>query len=163
VKKILREFKAFAVKGSVVDMGVGVVIGAAMTSIVQSLVKDIFTPFVSLFTVGVNSANWFVVLKEGIKGGPYDSLQQAHADAAITINIDNFFNATVSFLIVAVILFFFIRAINRLKRPSQVIADPVDTRECPYCFNIISRKATRCPYCTSDLNGGDLKGDLKQE
>lgn len=154
LKNILREFKQFAVKGSVVDMGVGVVIGAAMTSIVQSLVQDIFMPFVSLLTVGINSSNWFVVLKEGKHGGPYTGLVQAQADAAITLNIGNFLNALLSFMVVAWILFIFIRAINRLKRPSQVISDPVDTRECPYCFNIISRKATRCPYCTSDLKQG---------
>ncbi|MBD3671236.1 MAG: large conductance mechanosensitive channel protein MscL [Gammaproteobacteria bacterium] len=151
---MLREFKEFAVKGNVVDMGVGVVIGAAITGVVQSMVKDIFTPFVSLFTTRIHTANWFIVIREGKQGGPYDTLLQAQTDAALTVNIGNFFNALVSFLIVAVILFFFIRGINRLKRPSQVIADPVDTKECPFCFNIISRKATRCPYCTSDLKDG---------
>jgi len=151
LKNMLREFREFAIKGSVVDMGVGVVIGSAMTNIVQSLVKDIFTPFVSLFTTGINSTGWFFVLRAGKHGGPYASLAKAQADAAITLNIGSFFNALVSFLVVAVILFFFIRAINRLRRPAQVSADPADTKECPYCFNTISTKATRCPYCTSEL------------
>lgn len=151
LRNMLREFREFAIKGNVVDMGVGVVIGAAMTAIVQSLVKDIFTPLVSLFTVGINSASWFVVLKPGKLGGPYHSLAAAQADAAITLNLGNFFNALMSFLVVTLILFFFIRAINRLKRPSHVSTDPADTRECPYCLSNISSKATRCPHCTSEL------------
>ena len=149
--KLLKEFKEFAVKGDVVDMGVGIVIGAAFTSIVNSLVKDVFTPFLALLTTGVNFGNWFIILRKGDKGGPYTTLMQAQADNAITLNIGSFLNSVISFLIVAIVLFFVIRAINRLKRPENVTADPVATKECPYCFSVISSKATKCPFCTTQL------------
>ena len=155
--KLLNEFKEFAVKGNVVDMGVGIVIGAAFTSIVNSLVKDLFSPFLALMTTGVNFSNWFFTLREGANGGPYATLVQAQNDNAITLNIGAFLNALVSFLIVAAVLFFVIRAINRLKRPEEVTADPVVTKECPFCFSVISYKATRCPFCTTDLSGSDSK------
>jgi large conductance mechanosensitive channel len=149
--KILKEFKEFAVKGDAVGMGVGIVIGAAFTAIVNSLVKDIFTPFLALLTTGVNFSNWFITLREGGKGGPYTSLVQAQADNAVTLNIGTFLNAVISFFIVAVVLFFIIRAINRLKRPEQVTVDPIKTKECPYCFSVVSINATRCPFCTSEI------------
>ena len=150
--KLLKEFKEFAVKGDVVGMGVGIVIGAAFTSIVNSLVKDVFTPFIALLTTGVDFGNWFITLREGIKGGPYTTLMQAQNDNAITINIGSFLNSVISFLIVAIVLFFVIRAINRLKRPENVTADPVTTKECRFCFSVISNKATKCPFCTAQLN-----------
>jgi len=149
--KVLNEFKEFAVKGDVVGMGVGIVIGAAFTSIVNSLVKDIFNPLLGLLTKGLDFANLFVLLRVGKTGGLYDSLAQAQADNAITLNIGVFINALISFLIVAFVLFFLVRAVNRLKRPEDSIADPIRTRECPWCFSVISLKATRCPFCTSDV------------
>ena len=150
--KIFNEFKEFAVKGSVIDMGVGIVIGAAFTAIVNSLVKDVFTPFLALLTTGVNFSNWFLTLREGAKGGPYTTLLEAQADKAITINIGAFTNALISFLVVAIVLFFLIRAINRLKAPPEKeTAEPVTTKQCPFCYSVISIKATRCPSCTSQL------------
>lgn len=148
---VLKEFKEFAVKGDVVDMGVGIVIGAAFTSVVNSLVKDVFTPLLSVFIAGINFADWFVTINEGVKGGPYLSLAQAQADNAITLNIGLFLNAVISFSIVAMVLFFVIRAINRLKRPEKVTADPIATRECPFCYSTISTKAVRCPFCTAEI------------
>jgi len=150
--KILIEFKQFAVKGNVVDIGVGLVIGAAFTSIVNSLVKDVFTPFIALLTTGVNFSNWFYTLRDGDKGGPYATLLEAQADKAVTINIGAFVNALISFLVVAIVLFFIIRTINKLKTPPQVTVETVPTRECPYCYSVISVKATRCPACTSQLD-----------
>ena len=149
--KIVDEFKEFAVKGNVVDMGVGIVIGAAFTSVVNSLVKDIFTPLIGSITTGVNFSNWFITLKQGKNGGPYSTLIDAQADNAITINLGQFVNATISFLIVAMILFLFIRSINKLKRPTHVTADPVKTRECPYCLSTIAIAARRCAFCTSEI------------
>ena len=155
--KLLNEFKEFAVKGNVVDMGVGIVIGAAFTSIVNSLVKDVLTPFLALMTTGVDFGNWFFTLRDGENGGPYATLVQAQTDNAITLNIGFFLNALVSFLIVSAVLFFVIRAINRLKRPEEVTADPVETKECPFCFSVISHKARRCPFCTTDLSESNTK------
>ena len=149
--KIINEFKEFAVKGNAVDMGVGIVIGAAFTSIVNSLVKDIMTPLLGVFTSGVDFANWFITLKEGEAGGPYSNLAAAQADSALTLNFGLFLNAALTFLIVAWVLFFIICSINSLKRPVQVTADPVKTKECPYCFSNITFEATRCPLCTSHL------------
>ena len=150
-KRFLNEFKEFAVKGNVIDMGVAFIIGAAFTSIVNSLVKDIFTPVLSLFTTGMDFTNWFLLLKAGETGGPYNTLEQAQADNAVTMNLGTFVNALITFIIVAWVLFILIRFINHLKRPAEMTADPVDTRECPYCFSSILMKARRCPYCTSEV------------
>jgi large conductance mechanosensitive channel len=149
---VLDEFKEFAVKGSVIDMAVGFIIGTALTSVVNSLVKDIFTPLLGLFTAGIHFENLFLILKVGEKGGPYATLLQAQADNAITLNIGLFLNSVLSFIIVSVALFFFVRTSNRLKRPKVVSADQINTKECPRCFSAISLKATRCPFCTSDIN-----------
>ena len=149
--KIIDEFKEFAVKGNVVEMGVGIVIGAAFTSVVNSLVKDIFNPLLNLVVSDINFNNLFWVLQSGKNGGPYTSIAEAQADQAITLNFGLLLNATISFLIVSIVLFFVIRGLNKLKRPERVTDDPVKTRECPYCYSNISQKATRCPQCTSDL------------
>jgi large conductance mechanosensitive channel len=151
--KMIQEFKEFAIKGNVVDMGVGIVIGAAFTSIVNSLVTDIVNPLLGMISTGADFSRWFVVLREGHQGGEYKTLLQAQADNAVTLNIGLFFNAVISFLIVSLVLFFVIRAINKLKRPEEVTADPIKTRECPFCFSNISTQATRCPHCTSELPG----------
>ena len=117
--KLLNEFKEFAVKGNVVDMGVGIVIGAAFTSVVNSLVKDVFTPLLGLALAGIDFTNWFITLKLGKSGGPYSTLAQAQADSAVTLNFGQFLNSIISFLIVAFVLFFLIRTINRLKQPQR--------------------------------------------
>lgn len=150
--KIINEFKEFAVKGNAVDMGVGIVIGAAFTSIVNSLVKDIMTPLLGVFTSGVDFTNWFITMKAGQSGGPYTTLAEAQADNALTLNFGLFLNAGISFLIMAWVLFLIIRSINSLKRPVQVTADPVKTKECPHCMSNIALEASRCPLCTSHLD-----------
>jgi large conductance mechanosensitive channel len=148
---LLNEFKQFAVKGNVVDMGVGIVIGAAFTSVVNSLVKDLFTPLLGLALAGIDFTNWFVTLKSGKGGGPYSTLAQAQADSAVTLNFGQFLNSIISFLIVAFVLFFLIRAINRLKQATETPVEEVKKRVCPYCFSVVADNATRCPHCTSDI------------
>lgn len=146
-----REFKEFAVKGNVVDMGVGIVIGAAFTSVVNSLVQDIFNPLLSLMTSDAQVGGWFWVIRAGAHGGPYRSLAQAAKDHAVTLNVGSFINAIVSFLIVAFVLFFLVRAINSLKRPADAKSKPEDNRECPRCYSTINVKASRCAFCTSEV------------
>ncbi len=150
-KNILKEFKEFAVKGNVVDMGVGIIIGAAFTSVINSLVKDILSPVLSLLTSNVNTANWFWVLKNGNGGGPYITLEQARLDGAITMNLGQFTNALSSFLIASLALFIVIRAINQLRRPQGESEASVKTKVCPHCLSSIPLGAKRCPYCTSQL------------
>jgi large conductance mechanosensitive channel len=145
---MLKEFKEFAMRGNVVDMAVGIIIGAAFGAIVQSLVADVIMPPIGLILGNVDFSNLFVVLKEGAAAAPYASLAEAQKAGAVTINYGKFLNAVVSFVIVAFAVFMLIRAINQLKRKEQ--AAPT-TKECPQCFSSISIKAKRCPNCTSQL------------
>jgi len=151
---MLKEFKEFAMRGNVVDMAVGIIIGAAFGTIVNSLVTDVIMPPIGLLLGNIDFSNLFVVLKEGTKGaGPYASLAEAKAAGAVTINYGFFINTVISFLIVAFSVFVLIRAINRLRRQEQASPPAPTTKECPYCFSNIPIKATRCPQCTSDLKG----------
>jgi large conductance mechanosensitive channel len=150
---MLKEFKEFAIRGNVVDMAVGIIIGGAFGTIAKSLVADVLMPPLGLFIGGVDFADLFLVLKEGAKAGPYASLAQAQAAGAVTVNYGVFLNAVVSFLIVAFAVFVLINAINRLRREEEAPAPEPTTKECPYCFSTIAIKATRCPNCTSELGG----------
>ncbi|HIE05649.1 MAG TPA: large-conductance mechanosensitive channel protein MscL [bacterium (Candidatus Stahlbacteria)] len=148
---MLKEFKEFALRGNVVDMAVGIIIGAAFGTIVKSLVSDVIMPPIGLLLGKVDFSNLFIVLKHGTTGGPYASLAEAQAAGAVTINFGIFINTIISFIIVSFCVFFLIRSINRFKRKE---APPeVTTRECPYCFSTIPIKATRCPFCTSEVKG----------
>jgi len=142
---MLKEFREFVMRGSVVDLAVGVIIGGAFGKIVSSLVSDIIMPPIGLLLNGMDFTNLFVSLT----GQPYDTLAEAQAAGAPTLNYGNFINALIDFLIIALVIFLLIRAINRLQRPAPA-AEPT-TRECPHCFSTISIKATRCPNCTSQL------------
>ncbi len=144
-----KEFKEFALRGNVVDMAVGIIIGAAFGTIVKSLVDDVVMPPIGLLLGGVDFSNFFLLLKEGAPGAPYTSLADARAAGAVTINYGMFFNALISFLVVSV-LFFLIRTMNRLRREEEAPAEPT-TRDCPFCLSAIPIKATRCAHCTSDL------------
>lgn len=151
---MFKEFKEFAVRGNVVDMAVGIVIGASFGAIVSSLVADVILPPVGLLLGGVDFANVFVTLKEGGKAaGPYASLADAKAAGAVTMNVGLFLNAVVSFVILAFAVFLVVRGINTMKREQPAPASAPATKECPFCFTAIPVKARRCPNCTSDLKG----------
>ncbi len=151
LKSILGEFKKFIVRGSVIDMSVGIIVGAAFTKIVNSMVADILMPPLGLLMGKVDFSNWFLVLKQGANvPGPYDTLAAAQAAGATTLNIGNFLNAIISFLIVAACIFVLIKAINQLNRKKEEAPAPA-TKACPYCCTDIPLAATRCPNCTSEL------------
>jgi large conductance mechanosensitive channel len=142
---MVKEFKEFVLRGNVVDLAVAVIIGAAFTAIINSLVNDIFMPIIGYILGGVDFTSLFIVLG----GGSYASLKAAQDAGAATINYGVFINAVITFLLVALILFFVIKGINRLQR--QPVPAPPNTKECPYCFSTIPLNATRCPDCTSQL------------
>lgn len=151
---MFREFKEFAMRGNVVDMAVGIIIGGAFGTIVKSLVEDVIMPPVGLLLGGVDFSNIFLVLKEGAAPGPYAALADAKAAGAVTVNVGLFVNAVISFLIVAFAVFLLIRAINSMRREEAAPAPPpADTKECPFCASSIPLKATRCPHCTSQMGG----------
>jgi large conductance mechanosensitive channel len=147
---MLRDFKEFAMRGNVVDMAVGIIIGGAFGTIVKSLVDDILMPPIGLLLGGVDFSNLFFVLKQGSKPGPYATLAEAKAAGAVSINFGVFLNNVISFLIVGFAVFLLIRGINALRRQEE--ATPVaNTKECPYCTSAIPIKASRCPHCTSQV------------
>ncbi len=149
---MLKEFKEFAMRGNVVDMAVGIIIGAAFGTIVKSLVSDVIMPPIGLLLGNVDFANLFVILKQGAEvGGPYASLADAQSAGAVSLNYGAFINTVISFLIVAFAVFMLIKSINQLKRKEEAPPAEPTTKECPHCFSTIPIKATRCPMCTSEL------------
>jgi large conductance mechanosensitive channel len=150
-KRMLKEFKEFAIKGNAVDLAVGIVVGAAFTGIVSSLVKDIIMPPIGVVTGGVDFSNMFFLLKSGKDGADhYASLKLAQDAGAVTLNFGLFINALINFLIVAFAVFLLIRALQKMKRP-QPSAPPV-AKDCPSCAMTIPLKAKRCPHCTTELS-----------
>jgi large conductance mechanosensitive channel len=148
---MVKEFKEFAMRGNVVDMAVGIIIGAAFGTIVKSLVSDVIMPPIGLLLGNVDFSNLFVVLKHGVQAGPYQTLIEANAAGAVTINYGAFINTVISFLIVAFAVFMLIRGLNSLKRAEAAPVAEATTKECPFCYSTVPIKATRCPHCTSDL------------
>jgi large conductance mechanosensitive channel len=147
---MFKEFKEFAMRGNVVDMAVGIIIGASFGGIISSLVADVIMPPIGLALGDVDFANLFVTLKEGAKAaGPYASLAAAKAAGAVTVNFGVFVNTIISFLIVAFSMFLVIRGMNRMKREAPAAAPT--TKDCPFCYTAIPIKAKRCPNCTSEL------------
>ena len=142
---MLKEFREFIMRGNVVDLAVGVVIGGAFGKIVSSLVSDIIMPPIGLLLNGVDFSNLFVSLT----GQSFATLAEAQAAGAPTLNYGSFINSIIDFLIIGLVIFLLIRAINRLQRPAPAAAPA--TKECPHCFSTVSIKATRCPNCTSQL------------
>ena len=151
---MLKEFREFAMRGNVLDMAVGIIIGAAFGTIVNSLVQDVIMPPIGLLLGNVDFSNIFVVLKEGKVAGPYASVAAAKSAGAVTINFGVFVNTIITFLIVAFAVFLLIRTINRLRRQEEAPPPVPTTKECTYCFSSIPVKATRCPQCTSELKAG---------
>ena len=150
MKKFWEEFKTFAVKGSAVDLAVGVIIGAAFGAIVNSLVKDVVMPPISLLTGGLEFSSKFLILRAAKDGSTaFNTPDEAVKAGAITWNYGNFITLVINFLIVAVAIFLVIRIINQLRGPAE---KPVDTKDCPACAMKIPIKATRCPHCTSELS-----------
>jgi large conductance mechanosensitive channel len=141
---MLKEFKEFIMRGNVVDLAVGVIIGAAFGKIVTSLIEDVIMPPIGLLLGGVDFANLFIPLR-----GSYSTLAEAKAAAVPTINYGMFLNTVIQFVVIALVIFLVVRAINRLKRRSE--EPPPETKPCSYCFSSIPIKAVRCPNCTSDL------------
>jgi large conductance mechanosensitive channel len=148
---MLKEFKEFAMRGNVVDMAVGIIIGAAFGTIVTSLVNDILMPPIGLLLGDVDFSNLFVVLKAGTPAEPYASLADAKQAGAVLLGYGLFINTVMSFIIVAFAVFVVIRSINRLKRQEEAPPAAPTTKECPYCLSAIPMKATRCAQCTSEL------------
>ncbi|HTY67788.1 MAG TPA: large conductance mechanosensitive channel protein MscL [Alphaproteobacteria bacterium] len=143
---MLKEFRDFAMRGNVVDLAVGVIIGAAFGKIVSSLVNDIIMPPIGIILGSVDFSNLFI----NLSGKHYDSLAEAKAAGAATVNYGVFINNCLDFLIVAFAVFLLIKQVNRLTKKPAPAAAPT-TKECPYCVSTIPLKATRCPSCTSEL------------
>lgn len=148
---MLKDFKEFIVRGNVVDMAVGIIIGTAFGAIVKSLVADIIMPPIGLWLGGVDFANLFLLLKVGSPGPPYASLADAQAAGAVTMNYGVFINLVISFLIIAFVIFILIRNLNRLKKAEAAPPAEPTTKECPYCLSTIPIKATRCAFCVSEI------------
>lgn len=142
---MLKEFREFAMKGNVIDLAIGVIIGAAFGKIVDSLVKDVIMPPIGKVLGGVDFTNLFVTLG----GGPYPSLKAAQDAGAATLNYGLFLNAVINFLIIAFALFMVVKAVNAAKRREAVAAPPPATKACPHCQMDIPVKATKCGHCTS--------------
>ena len=145
---MLKEFKEFAVRGNVLDMAVGIIIGAAFGKIVASLVDDVLMPPIGKLLGGVDFSNLLVSLD----GQVYESLAAAKAAGAATVNYGVFLNSIINFLIVAFAIFLLVKQVNRLQKPTPAPAAAAPaTKECPHCLSTIPLKATRCPQCTSQL------------
>ena len=142
MKKFLEEFKAFALKGNMIDLAVGMIIGSAFTSIVNSLVNDIFMPVLSIFTGKIDFSNMFIALD----GNKYPTLAAAN-------DYGSFITQAINFLLMAFVVFMVIKAINKLEKIGKASEAPKapTEKECPYCKSMIPIKAVRCPHCTSEL------------
>lgn len=143
---VLKDFKAFAMRGNVLDLAVGIIIGAAFGKIITSLVNDVIMPPIGLLLGKVDFRNLFV----NLSGISYGSREEAQAAGAPTINYGVFINTVIDFIIVAFAIFMLIRLINKVLQPKPVAAPPA-TKVCAYCISNIPVKATRCPHCTSEL------------
>lgn len=143
---MLNEFKKFALKGNMIDLAVGVIIGGAFNAIVTSLVNDIIMPILSIFTSRINFANLFVALN----GKHYDTIALAQADDAATINYGLFITGVINFLIMAFVVFLIVRQINKMRERNTPVSEPT-TKKCPHCMSEIHLEATKCPHCTADV------------
>jgi large conductance mechanosensitive channel len=152
MKKIFSEFKTFIMRGNVLDLAVGVIIGSSFGAIITSLVKDILMPPIGVLLGNVDFANLYVQLNPNkVSLTPGTALQAAQEAGAVTLNYGAFINAIITFLIIAVAIFFVVKLVNKLQKPKdEVPAEPTE-KNCPFCWTKIPVKATRCPHCTSNL------------
>jgi large conductance mechanosensitive channel len=142
---MLKEFKKFALKGNMIDLAVGIIIGGAFSGIVNSLVNDIIMPLLSLLTKNIDFTNLFIALD----GKHYDTIQLAKEEGVATVNYGTFISGVLNFLIMAFVVFLMVRGINKWKKPEPV-ATPT-TKKCPHCLSDMNLNATKCPYCTSEV------------
>jgi len=149
--KILQEFKTFAVKGNVVDMAVGIIIGAAFGALAKTLVDEVVMPPIRWLLSKVDLSNLFITVVPGEPAGSYATLKAAQDAGAVTMNFGVFLNAVIAFLITAFIVFLLVKGVNNLRRKEQEKPTDPTEKNCPYCQTSITIKATRCPACTSDL------------
>jgi large conductance mechanosensitive channel len=149
---MLKDLKEFALKGNVVDMAVGIIIGAAFTTVVKTLVDEVVMPPLGLLTGRMDFSDKFLMLRAGTSSPPYRTLAEAKSAGAVLIGYGALVNAVLSFVIVALLLFFIVRWMNRLRRPDT--PPPPSTKACPYCKSTIDLTASRCPQCTSQLGEG---------
>jgi large conductance mechanosensitive channel len=148
---MLKEFREFAMRGNVVDMAVGIIIGAAFGAIVKSLVDDVIMPPIGLLLGSVDFSDLFITLKRGAAAGPYATLELAKKAGAVTLSYGAFFNTIISFLIVAFSVFMLVKGMNKLKRQQEAAPAAPTTKECPHCLSTIPIKAIKCAHCTSNL------------
>lgn len=148
---MLKEFKAFALRGNVMDMAVGIIIGAAFGAIVNSLVNDIIMPPIGLLLGQVDFKELFVLIKNGNPAGPYNTIVQAKAAGAVTFNYGLFVNTIITFIIIAGAVFMLVKIFTSLeKKEEEKAAEPV-VKKCPHCYSTIDIKATKCAYCTAEI------------
>ncbi len=147
MKKMMEEFKKFALKGNMIDLAVGVIVGGAFNSIVTSLVNDIFMPILSLFTGKLDFANWFIALD----GNKYMTIAEAQEAGAATLNYGNFISGVINFIIMAFVVFMLVKGINKLRKDEPAKPAAPTTKKCPFCKTDIPLEATKCPHCTSTL------------
>lgn len=146
MKKFIEEFKEFALKGNMMDLAIGMIIGSAFTGIVNSLVNDIINPVLGIFTGKIDFSNLFITLD----GSHYDTLAAAENAGAAVFKYGSFVSNLINFIIMALVVFCIVKFLNRLHKKPEAPAEPT-TKECPFCMSEISIKATRCPNCTSSL------------
>ena len=152
MKKFLKEFKEFAMKGNVLDMAIGVIIATAFGKIVSSLISDILMPLIGLATGGVNVSGMFAILGEVPEGEVVNSLEKAAELGVATLNYGTFIQTIIDFICIALCIFIFIKLINKMKKKEEAPAPAAPTtKKCPFCCTEIAIEATRCPHCTSEL------------
>lgn len=157
---MLKEFKKFVMRGNILDMAVGIILGASFTQISNSLVRDILMPPIGMLLNGMDFSNFFFVIKDGAQAGPYGSIEAARASGAVVIGTGIFINTVISFFITVVSVFIIIRFFNKIRDAFDKKDLEVKTaweKECPYCRSLINIKAVRCPNCTSMLDENEIK------
>ncbi|MGI8922881.1 MAG: large conductance mechanosensitive channel protein MscL [Fimbriimonadales bacterium] len=148
---VLSEFKAFAIRGNMIDLVVGVILGAAFTTVVNALVNEVIMPPLGLLVGEVDFGDLFVVLREGNSPGPYSTVGAAEKAEAVTLNYGRAINSFVAFFIVSFVVFLLVKAMNRMRQRIDAANGEPATQECPFCITQVSSRATRCPQCTSEL------------